>query len=176
MLPICLPHQFNAINSVCATMSVLNYLSSIGLLSHYYPICQCMCPGTNLSSSVICEQMKRNQINLEKLISSKCLPLSLRSRFSRFESFNEVDKLAVARLEELVAELGVPLGKGTTDEPLMLAIGKEGTALGPSKLDCPEAAAAAFKEPDERANKPAAVEFEAEIPAAKAAEPGATAG
>src|SRR5699024_6923438 len=111
--------------------------------------------STNLSASVICEQMKRNQIRIKRAIHfTQCLPLSLRSRLSRFDSFSEVDKLAGIRLEELAVELGVPLGKGTIDEePLVPEDDNTGPVLWPSNPGWPEAAAtaaaaAAFKEPD----------------------------
>ena len=120
--------------------------------------------------------MKRNQIRIEPAIRlPRCLPLSLRSRLSRFDSFSEVDKLAGIRLEELAVELGVPLGKGTIDEePLVPEDDNTGPVLWPSNPGWPEAAvtaaaAAAFKEPDESASKPAAVELEGDIPTAERA-------
>lgn len=53
-------------------------------------------------------------------------PLSLRSTCS----FTEVVRLVATRLEELVVELGVPLGNGTSDvDPLLVDTAKVGQTL-----------------------------------------------
>lgn len=79
------------------------------------------------------------------------------------------DILAAARLDELVVELGVPLGRGASEEvPFVLPTGRGTPTPGPRRPEGPEVAAA-FNVPAESASKPAAVELDGGNPPAERA-------
>lgn len=86
--------------------------------------------------------------------------LPLPSLISLFDSSLEVVELA-GKLDELAVEFGVPFGGNGSAEPFVFneLVGVSDAAVGPP----------AFNEPADNANRPAAAEFDGEIPAAESA-------